>query len=109
VAEYRLTVRAQDDVLNIYAFTEAKFGRYQAEAYHAGLERTFGLLADFAGIGVTADELVAGYRRFRFQSHYIFYTQEPDHNPGADPCEARSAALPIRLGEVRLTIGNGAP
>lgn len=79
MAEYRLSVRAQDDVLSIYAFSEAKFGRYQAEAYHAGLERTFGLLADFAGIGTTADELVAGYRRFRFQSHYIFYTQEPDH------------------------------
>ena len=63
---------------SIYAFSEAKFGRYQAEADHAGLERTFGLLADFAGIGNTADELIAGYRRFRFQSHYIFYTLESD-------------------------------
>jgi toxin ParE1/3/4 len=79
VAEYRVTVRAHTDVLGIYAFSEARFGRYQAEAYHAGLERTFGLLADFPGIGVAADDLVAGYRRFRFQSHYIFYTQEPDH------------------------------
>ena len=26
-----------------------------------------------------AQDLIAGYRRFRFQSHYIFYTQEPDH------------------------------
>lgn len=37
------------------------------------------MLADFPGIGVAADELVPGYRRFRFQSHHIFYTQEPDH------------------------------
>jgi toxin ParE1/3/4 len=79
VAEYRLTVRARDDVLSIYAISEAKFGRYQAEAYYAGLERTFGLLADFAGIGVAVDDLVAGYRRFRFQSHNIFYTEEPDY------------------------------
>jgi toxin ParE1/3/4 len=79
VSEYRLSIRAHADVLDIYAFSEERFGRYQAEAYHAGLERTFGLLADFPGIGVAADELVAGYRRFRFQSHYIFYTQEPDH------------------------------
>jgi toxin ParE1/3/4 len=79
VAEYRLSLRARADLLDIYAFSEAMFGRYQAEAYHAGFERTFGLLADFPGIGASVDELVAGYRRFRFQSHYIFYTEEPDH------------------------------
>jgi toxin ParE1/3/4 len=56
VAEYRLTVRAHADVLSVYTFSEAKFGRYQAEAYHAGLERTFGLLADFPGIGIAADD-----------------------------------------------------
>jgi toxin ParE1/3/4 len=43
------------------------------------LERTFGLLADFPGIGISVHELVPGHRRFRFQSHYIFYTQEADH------------------------------
>jgi toxin ParE1/3/4 len=79
VAEYRLSLRARSDLLNIYAFSEATFGRYQADAYHAGFERTFGLLADFPGVGSNADELVAGYRRFRFQSHYIFYTEEADH------------------------------
>ena len=60
-------------------YTAARFGRYQAEAYHAGFERTFGLLAEFPGIGISADELVPGYRRFRFQSHYVFYTAETDH------------------------------
>ena len=79
MAEYRLSLRARSDLLNIYAFSDARFGRYQADAYHAGFERTFGLLADFPGIGTSADELVAGYRRFRFQSHYIFYTEEADH------------------------------
>jgi toxin ParE1/3/4 len=79
VAEYRLSLRARADLLDIHAFSEARFGRYQADAYHAGFERTFGLLADFPGIGASADELVAGYRRFRFQSHYIFYTQGSDH------------------------------
>lgn len=78
VAEFRLSVRARADLINIYVFTDAKFGRYQADAYHAGLERTFGLLADFPGIGSAADELVPGYRRFRFQSHYIFYSEVAD-------------------------------
>lgn len=79
VSEYRLSLRARADLINIYAFTDARFGRYQADAYHAGFERTFSLLADFPGIGMSAAELVPGYRRFRFQSHYIFYTEEAGH------------------------------
>jgi toxin ParE1/3/4 len=79
MAEYRLSLRAESDLLAIYAFTEAKFGQYQADAYHAGFERTFGLLADFPRIGTPSYDLVAGYRRFRFQSHYVFYTEEADH------------------------------
>jgi toxin ParE1/3/4 len=79
VSEYRLSIKARTDLINIYAFSDARFGRYQADAYHAGFERTFGLLAEFPGIGTNADELVPGYRRFRFQSHYIFYTEEADH------------------------------
>ena len=60
-----------------YVFTETRFGAYQAEAYHSGLERTFGLIAEFPRIGQPVDELAARYRRFRFQSHYIYYTEEP--------------------------------
>jgi plasmid stabilization system protein ParE len=47
MAEYRLSVRARSQLIDIYEFTNATFGPYQAEAYHAGPERTFGLLADF--------------------------------------------------------------
>ena len=79
MAEYRLTDRARTDLIDIYDFTERKFGAYQAEAYHAGLVRSFGLLADFPLIGQAADELAVGHRRFRFQSHLIFYTVQPDH------------------------------
>jgi toxin ParE1/3/4 len=45
----------------------------------ASLVRSFGLLADFPLIGQTIDELAAGYRRFRFQSHLIFYTVQSDY------------------------------
>ncbi|MGO9686132.1 MAG: type II toxin-antitoxin system RelE/ParE family toxin [Beijerinckiaceae bacterium] len=75
---FRLSDRARADLIDIYDFTEAKFGVYQADAYHAGLEHTFGLLADFPGIGQQVDELAAGYRRFRFQSHLVFYTAEAE-------------------------------
>jgi toxin ParE1/3/4 len=78
MAEYRLTDRARGDLIDIYDFTEDRFGAYQADAYYAGLIRTFGLLADFPRIGQPVDELAAGYRRFRFQSHLIFYTGQAD-------------------------------
>jgi toxin ParE1/3/4 len=79
MAEYRLTDRARADFIETYDFTENKFGAYQADAYYAGLIRTLGLLADFPRIGQPVDELAAGYRRFRFQSHLTFYTEQPDH------------------------------
>ncbi len=79
MAEYRLTERTRADLIDIYDFTESRFGKYQAEAYYAGLIRSFGLLADFPLIGQQVDELATGYRRFRFQSHLIFYTVQPDH------------------------------
>ncbi|MGV3549441.1 type II toxin-antitoxin system RelE/ParE family toxin [Rhizobium sp.] len=79
MAEYRLSLQAESDLLSIYEYTLGRFGEYQAEAYHAGLEHSFALIADFPRIGVGADELVAGFRRFRFQSHNIFYTDEQDH------------------------------
>ena len=60
MAEYRLSVRARLQLLDIYEFTTAIFGQYQAEAYHAGLERTFSLLADFPRIGQLVDELGTG-------------------------------------------------
>ncbi|MGY3616344.1 type II toxin-antitoxin system RelE/ParE family toxin [Bradyrhizobium sp. USDA 10063] len=78
MAEYRLSDRARADLIDIYDFTESRFGAYQADAYYAGLLRSFGLLADFPLIGQPVDELAAGYRRFRFQSHLIFYTTQAD-------------------------------
>jgi toxin ParE1/3/4 len=69
MAEYRLTDRARADLIDIYDFTESKFGAYQADAYYAGPIRSCGLLADFPRIGQPVDELALGYRSFRFQSH----------------------------------------
>jgi toxin ParE1/3/4 len=79
MADYRLSHRARENLVEIYNFTESQFGAYHAEAYYAGLIRTFGLLADFPAIGQRADALGDGLRRFRFQAHIVFYTTRPDH------------------------------
>jgi toxin ParE1/3/4 len=64
MAEYRLTDRARADLIDIYDFTDNRFGAYQADAYYAGLIRTFGLLADFPRIGQAVDELATGVSAF---------------------------------------------
>jgi toxin ParE1/3/4 len=78
MGDYRLSPQACNQIRDIGRFTKRRFGSYQAKAYHAGLERTFRLLADFPKMGVAADELLIGGRRFRFQSHIIFYTEDGD-------------------------------
>jgi toxin ParE1/3/4 len=75
VAEFRLSER---DLIEIYDYTEETFGAYQADAYHAGLERTFDLVANFPRIGRAVDDIVPGFRRFRFQAHTVFCTEEAD-------------------------------
>lgn len=79
MAEFRLSLRVRRTLIEIYEFTDGRFGRYQADAYHAGFEKTFSLIAEFPRIGRGADEILAGVRRFRFQSHHIFYRVEDDH------------------------------
>lgn len=37
MAEFRLSERAESDLIAIYDYTEQTFGSYQAEAYFAGL------------------------------------------------------------------------
>lgn len=78
MGSYRLSARAGAELIAIYEYTEATFGAYQADAYHAGLERTFSLLADFPRIGQSAADLAPGYRRFRFQSHFVFFSDADD-------------------------------
>lgn len=78
MGSYSVSERARSKLVEIYAHTELNFGRLQADAYHAGFEKLFELIASFPGMGRSADELKPGYRRYRHQSHYIFYTLADD-------------------------------
>ncbi len=76
MGRYRLTPRARRDLDDIYEYGFIAFGEYQADAYHAGLGRTFGLLADFPGMAPKVDSLNPLTGRFRFQSHFNYYRAE---------------------------------
>lgn len=75
MSEYLISVRAEQAIEDIFVYTVSKFGMAQAEAYHEGLHRMFGLLADFPLMGLSADEFIPGMQKFRYQSHFVFYTQ----------------------------------
>ena len=79
MASCKISPRAEEILLEIEAYTAARFGPNQADAYITGFEKSFELLVMFPGIGRSADELRHGYRRYRYQAHYIFYTEEADH------------------------------
>jgi toxin ParE1/3/4 len=67
VADFRLSERAEQDLIQIYDYTEETFGPYQADAYHSGLEHTFGLLADFPVLGGQRTKSCPGFADLVFR------------------------------------------
>lgn len=78
MSEFRLTLRAEADLLDIFLFGLETFGLAQAERYKLGLERCFALLADNPKLGRAADAVAPGLRRHEYESHVILYEQAPD-------------------------------
>nr|WP_321454627.1 type II toxin-antitoxin system RelE/ParE family toxin [uncultured Cohaesibacter sp.] len=74
--QYQISLNAERAILAIADYTDARFGETQTEAYLAGLESSFGLIAQFPDIGVAEFEIKQGLRRYQFQMHNIFYTQQ---------------------------------
>ena len=63
VASYKLTPLARSQLLAIHRYTEENFGRAQADKYHAGFHRIFGLIAKvpkMAGAPTTLSRATAG-------------------------------------------------
>ncbi len=75
VTTYKLSAAAQKSITGIVAFTDETFGPHQTEAYIAGLEASFNLLVRFPGVGAAMFELKPGLRRYRYQSHHIYYSR----------------------------------
>ena len=67
MAKFRIAPGASRDIVSVYETSESRFGPVQADAYLAGLEHTFALIADFPQIGRSCDELLPGLRRLRFR------------------------------------------
>jgi toxin ParE1/3/4 len=79
VTNVRLTKRAEAELGAIYDYSELNFGVRQAEIYLAGFDHAVALLTHFPRLGSDASLFYPGFRRYRYGSHYIFYSIETDH------------------------------
>lgn len=70
---YRLSRKAEEDILQIYLTGAAEFGEDQAERYHAGLEQAFAFLADFPRAAPERLELNPPSRVHPYKSHINLY------------------------------------
>ncbi|GJE36874.1 type II toxin-antitoxin system RelE/ParE family toxin [Methylobacterium persicinum] len=73
MSDYTLTRKAEADLFEIAVHGYRQFGVRQAEAYAAGLDQTFALLADNPGMGRRADAIRPGVHRHEHASHVILY------------------------------------
>jgi toxin ParE1/3/4 len=77
LARFRLTLRAEEDLLRIGGYTLERWGEAQAASYLDGLEECCRLLADSAALGRRCDDVRPGLRRIEHGRHSVFYRLEP--------------------------------
>ena len=67
-----LSEAAARDIEDILDQSLLDFGPLQAEKYYESLKHCLELLGDHPGMGTTAENVRAGYRRFPHESHVVF-------------------------------------
>lgn len=70
---YRLTRKAEDDLIEIYVDGAAQFGRAQAEAYLAALESVFEIIAANPLLAAEREEISPPVRVHPHGSHIVIY------------------------------------
>ncbi len=74
---YKLTQKAELDLVGIIDHTIANWGAAQAEHYAAGLERMAAMLADRPALGRPRDKIAQGLLVFPYEQHLLFYYKAP--------------------------------
>jgi len=73
MAEYRLVPKAEEDLENIWSYSQDNWGEQQANNYANGLADTFGALAISPASAPACDDIKPGYRRQVFERHVIYF------------------------------------
>ncbi|MDZ7736321.1 MAG: type II toxin-antitoxin system RelE/ParE family toxin [Gammaproteobacteria bacterium] len=69
---------ARDMRKNLLEHSFQHFGLLQAQSYYESFQNCLELLAQNPQMGMHADELRPGYRRFVHESHVLFYRIQED-------------------------------
>lgn len=69
----RLSIAAEQDLEDIYAYSFSEFGERRADAYFESLEDCLNRLAEQPALGVDVSALRADSLRFVHQRHSIYY------------------------------------
>lgn len=72
-ARYRLTPKADRDLVQIWRHTNENWGKSQADKYLYLLEKGFSMLLRHPKSGRTRDEIRRGYRCLPIENHVVFY------------------------------------
>ena len=75
---YRLTHRAEEDVIALYLTGIEEFGEAVAEKYQDGLWRAFAFLSDYPAAARERLEITPSVRAHPYNSHMIVYVIDGD-------------------------------
>ncbi|MBL4720507.1 MAG: type II toxin-antitoxin system RelE/ParE family toxin [Alphaproteobacteria bacterium] len=70
---YKLSVKAEEDLIHAYREGVRMFGTEQAEKYYVGLERVFRFLSDTPKAARERTEITPPVRVHPYRSHIIVY------------------------------------
>lgn len=73
MADYLLSVKADEDLTAIYHFSYERFGEAKADAYLIALEECFQHLSENPALGRSIGMIRKNYFRYEHISHSIFY------------------------------------
>ena len=76
---YKLSNKAEQDLRQIYRYTQLKFGPLQADTYLTGLDETLELIANSPAIAQKVDDIRIGYQRYLYQEHAIYFIKKNKH------------------------------
>ena len=70
---YKLSVKAEEDIVHVYREGVRLFGPSQAEKYHAGMEKVFQFLSAVPEAARERLEITPSVRIYPYRSHLIVY------------------------------------
>lgn len=66
--------KAKHDLKSIWRYTFKNFGEQQADKYYDELVHGMNAIKENPHIGVACDYIRPGYRQYKINEHYVFYS-----------------------------------